>query len=204
MSKKERTTQFILEKVAPIFNKNGYVATSMGKVSSITGLSKGSVYSNFDSKEDLAIKAFNYNIKKVMGYMKTHLDKANSALDKLKAITNFYRKYYDYTITFGGCPLLNVGVDANYQNPALLARVRHVIKKLESSIARIIEEGVVQGEFKPEIMPKTEVLARSIFASLEGAIYMSVTLENTNYLLEMVDQIDRMIENELVLVPKST
>ncbi len=49
-TKSDRTKQFILEKVAPVFNKNGYFGTSMSDITEATGLTKGAIYGNFKNK----------------------------------------------------------------------------------------------------------------------------------------------------------
>ena len=60
-TKAERTTAFIIETVAPIFNKHGYIGTSMSDLTEATGLTKGALYGNFENKEALALAAFEYN-----------------------------------------------------------------------------------------------------------------------------------------------
>ena len=57
------TSEIILNKVAPIFNKQGYVGTSLTDITKATGLTKGAIYCNFSNKEDLALKSFQLNIK---------------------------------------------------------------------------------------------------------------------------------------------
>ena len=56
ISKSEKTTKYIIETVAPIFNRKGYAATSMSDLTAATGLTKGAIYGNFKNKEELAIK----------------------------------------------------------------------------------------------------------------------------------------------------
>lgn len=71
-TKAERTTQYIIETVAPIFNKYGYVGTSMSHLTEATGLTKGAIYGNFENKEALALASFEYNrmllLQKLMNY----------------------------------------------------------------------------------------------------------------------------------------
>ena len=62
MTKKaERTTAYIIETVAPIFNRHGYIGTSMSDLTEATGLTKGAIYGNFENKEALALSAFEHN-----------------------------------------------------------------------------------------------------------------------------------------------
>ena len=66
MSKSERTKAFIIETVAPIFNKNGYAAMSLSKITKATGLTKGAIYGHFENKEELAIESFKFSVRKVL------------------------------------------------------------------------------------------------------------------------------------------
>ena len=47
LTKAEQTTQFIIEKVAPLFNQKGYAATSMSDITRVTGLTKGAIYGDY-------------------------------------------------------------------------------------------------------------------------------------------------------------
>lgn len=50
---KARTRQELLRAANRLFLRNGFVATSLSDIAEEAGLTKGAVYSNFDSKEDL-------------------------------------------------------------------------------------------------------------------------------------------------------
>lgn len=51
--KKARTRSQLIDAAATVFARRGYVAASLDEVAEEAGLTKGAVYSNFDSKEDL-------------------------------------------------------------------------------------------------------------------------------------------------------
>src|SRR5690606_25397542 len=113
-TKAERTTSYIVETVAPIFNKLGYVGTSMSDLTQATGLTKGALYGNFENKEALALAAFERNSKLLLAEIDEKLNSEGTSLQKLFVLTNFYRNYDDFTKDLGGCPVLNVGVDAKF------------------------------------------------------------------------------------------
>ncbi|HUR78582.1 MAG TPA: TetR/AcrR family transcriptional regulator [Acidimicrobiales bacterium] len=50
---KAKTRQELLRAANRLFLRNGYVATSLANIAEEAGLTKGAVYSNFESKEDL-------------------------------------------------------------------------------------------------------------------------------------------------------
>lgn len=194
--KAELTTQFILETVAPVFNRYGYAATSMSDLTKATKLTKGAIYGNFENKEQLAVEAFNYNIRKVIGLVSEKMKAETSPINKLKALTEFYRNYYHVTKKFGGCPILNVGVDSKFQNPALLKRVREVMTKLQKSIATIIQEGIDQKQFKENVNP--DVISLRILSQIEGGAFITNLMDNEQHMKDVMDQIDRMIATEVI------
>lgn len=196
MTKKSAETRlYILQKVAPVFNKHGFVGTSMKTITDAVGLTKGAIYGNFKDKEELAIEAFNYNVRMIMSQVAARIRAQESPLNQLFAMTNFYRNYLDFTDSNGGCPILNIGVDSNNQNERLLARVNEVIRKLERSMAEIILRGMQCGEMNTGV--DAEQYSKRLFAMIQGAIFMTLTLRDKSYVVDMMDHIDAMIHLEL-------
>lgn len=196
ISKAEKTKEFIIKKAAPVFNRNGYIGTSLSDIVSVTGLTKGAIYGNFKNKEELALDSFRYNIKgmllKIGGIMKS----IESPVSRLYAISDFYRNYYEYCSDRGGCPVLNVGIDSNNTNPELLIKVRSTINKMRSSIAQIIEDGKNKNEIRKEV--DSDVYSSLIYSLIEGAVFMSMTLQDGKHLNDMMNHFDLMIKNELI------
>lgn len=195
VTKAELTSQYILETVAPIFNQNGYAATSIKDITDATGLTKGAIYGNFENKEALAIAAFKHTIRNLMQEIGKHLEQSDSPLQKLYLISDFYRNYYHYSKRLGGCPVLNIGVDANNQNTLLLKKVREVIEKIQDRVAALIEEGIEAREISSKINAMT--YAKRIDSILQGAIFMTYTMDDEFYLKDATKQIDDMITNEM-------
>ena len=195
MRKAEKTSAYIIEIVAPIFNKNGYAATSISDITKATGLTKGAIYGNFESKEQLAIAAFKFMVKSLMKAIVKHMDKSDSPIEKLLLISDFYRNYYLYTNKMGGCPILNVGVDANHQNSLLLEKVRVIIQRIQDQLATIIEDGIEIGEISTEV--NAMYTAKRIDTMIQGAIFMAYTMDDEFYINDTMDQIDKMINQEL-------
>lgn len=197
ISKAELTKLHILETVAPIFNKNGYAATSMQDITKATGMTKGAIYGNFKNKEELAISAFKFMVKKLLRRIGDHINLSNSPIQKLFLITDFYRNYYTMSKEFGGCPVLNVGVDANNQNTLLLENVRLVIEKIQKQLAEVIENGIAVKEIKNNV--NALQYAKRIDTMIQGAIFMTYTLDDEFYIKDTMNQIDQMIHQELKL-----
>lgn len=194
-SKSEITTEFIIKTVSPVFNRKGYSGTSMSDITSATGLTKGAIYGNFTDKNELAVRAFVYNVNLVSSRIEKAISLGKTSLDKLYAISNFYKDYYQFTYDFGGCPILNVGIDSNHQNPALLAKVKKAIGNLQKNLAMIIQHGIYEGEIRKDV--DSELYARRIFSMVEGGIFMSTILKDKTYMEDLTRAINNLIDQEL-------
>ncbi len=194
LTKAEKTTQYIIETVAPIFNQNGYAATSLSDLTRATGLTKGAIYGNFENKEALAMAALKYNIKKMLKRIEGHMAQGETSIDKLLLLADFYRNYYDFSQELGGCPIINVGVDANHQNETLLEKVQHVIKLIERDLATIIEEGKANGEIRKAIV--SETYAKRFYALLQGGTFMAHTLRDNSYAIDAANVISDVVKQQ--------
>ncbi|MEO9968043.1 MAG: TetR/AcrR family transcriptional regulator [Reichenbachiella sp.] len=195
LTKAEKTTQFILEKVGPYFNKHGYTGTSLSAITQATGLTKGAIYGNFKDKEDLALQAFNYNIRRAMSKLRDRMNMEADGLTKLKEITRFFRKYYADEKLHGGCPMINVGIDSLNHNHTLYLRVVEVMNKLIQKIADIIDQAKTEGTIKSSI--DSLKYANQIYAQIQGGIFITSMLNDENHLSELMNHVDRMIETEM-------
>ena len=194
-TKAERTTAFIIETVAPIFNKHGYIGTSMSDLTDATGLTKGALYGNFENKESLALAAFEYNSKRLLDAIDEQLDTPGDSLEKIFKLTGFYRHYDEFTSPMGGCPVLNVGVDAKYNNSLLAAAAKETAKTIEGKIAVILEKGVHNRELKLPVTPLQ--FAKQMFTMIQGAIAMATISGDHKYLINTITYLELLIKKEL-------
>ena len=195
MSKSEKTKSFIIETVAPIFNKNGYSAMSLSKITQATGLTKGAIYGHFENKEELALEAFRFSVRKVLKDLNIYINKETSPIKKLYNIASFYENYYDYSKQFGGCPILNIGVDSNNQNTAIANLVRSYNTRILEQFSILIETGKQLKEIKSAV--NSEIYAKRFFYMIEGAVYMSYIMKDGSFLNDLSLTIKQIIKQEL-------
>jgi TetR/AcrR family transcriptional regulator, transcriptional repressor for nem operon len=171
MTKSERTRRFIIEKTAPVFNTNGFDGTSLTVLQETTGLTKGSLYGNFRDKEEIALEAFRFSIRKVRGLFSERIAKQKTAKQKLLSLLTTYAEYVFNPPIEGGCPILNAAVAADDHNTFLRKAVTEEIEGIIDFVAGLVEEGKRSGEFKSDT--KSTELAYIFFTSIEGAIMVS-------------------------------
>ncbi len=194
-TKAERTTAYIIETVAPVFNKHGYIGTSMSDLTEATGLTKGALYGNFENKEALALAAFEYSSKRLLETIGEKLNTEGSSLEKLFALTKFYRNYDIFTLDMGGCPVLNVGVDAQHNNELLKSAAKETIKTIEGKIALVLENGVNNNELKLPVTPLQ--FAKQFYTMLQGAVAMATITGDRKYLLNTVAYLEQLVQKEI-------
>lgn len=194
-SKAQRTTTYIIETVAPLFNKLGYVGTSMSDLTEATGLTKGALYGNFENKEALALASFEYSSKLLLAEIDKKLETPGTSLEKLYALTNFFKHYQEFIEELGGCPVLNVGIDAKHNNPILAAAAKETVKLIEGKIALILEKGLHQNELKIPVTPLQ--FAKQLYTMLQGAVAMATITGDRKYLINTVAYLDQLIAKEI-------
>jgi len=186
-TKAEKTTQYIIRTVAPIFNKKGYAATSLNDITKAVGLTKGAIYGNFENKDELALKAFQHNTDIVLSRIRQYMDKGKTPLERLMNFVEFYKNYYDFTNDFGGCPIINTSVDAKNTHPVLLQHAQETIAIIEGFISHQIESGKQIGEIRKTI--PGPVYGKRFFSLIQGAILMSQTTNNKEYTTDCLNVI---------------
>jgi AcrR family transcriptional regulator len=114
MSKGEQTRQRILERAAPLLNRHGFQAAPVSEIMRVTGLQKGGLYNHFESKEELALAAFDLLMerinRKVMEVHRSH----ESPLAQLTAHVRLIAS--GGTQMEGGCPVANSIVESDRRN----------------------------------------------------------------------------------------
>ena len=191
MTKSEKTRRFIIEQSAAIFNKKGIAGTSISDLMESTKLAKGGIYGNFNSKEEISLEVFDY----LTNVVSSALDKATAgkttAREKLFAILDYYHNSLASS-EIGGCPLLNFGTEADDTNPDLRQRVAKMIKKSQTRIAKVIEEGQAAGEFSKGT--DASIFAIKMFTMIEGGMFASRVTNNKGLMKTIVDVLKKEID----------
>jgi TetR/AcrR family transcriptional regulator, transcriptional repressor for nem operon len=184
MSKSERTKKFIIEKAAPIFNIKGFAGTSLSDLTEATELTKGSIYGNFESKEEIAVEAFKYSIARMRQAIQAKTDTAAHSSYKIYSFLDFFLEYVFDPPVSGGCILLNTAVEADDNQLTLKKHVSQHLTSLIKYVQSLLEETSINWEIHQEY--NSEALAYTIFSSIEGAIMMSRVQNSIRPMQEVV------------------
>jgi TetR/AcrR family transcriptional repressor of nem operon len=163
----EATRQAIIESTAELFNKRGFAATSVTDLEKATGLTKGSIYGNFENKEAVALAVFDYNLQLKVDYMQKEQDKCSTY--KAKVLSHILVHYPSAKAPFtpGGCPMQNTAIQCADINTELTKRAADGLLTWTKEITSLIQAGIVAEEFKKET--DSTGVALEIISLIEGA-----------------------------------
>ncbi|MDI9256807.1 TetR/AcrR family transcriptional regulator [Flavobacterium sedimenticola] len=192
MSKAERTKQFIIQKTAPLFNAKGYMGTSMNDMTEATGLTKGSIYGNFENKDEVALAAFEYNYNTIVNYLRQQIEVRTHSVDRLLVYPETYRKFLELPFLKAGCPILNTATEADDTHPQLRAKASAALQFWKKAVEKLIHTGIEKGEIKPET--DATQLTYILMSIIEGAVMQAKVTGNPEVLKITMDFLEKKIQ----------
>jgi len=191
LSKAERTKEFIIETTAPIFNTKGYAGTSVNDLTKATGLTKGSIYGNFENKDEVALAAFDYNFGKVNAYVKSKITITENSIERLRAYPRVYRDFLKIPFLQSGCPILNTSTEADDTHPLLREKAAQALAFWKKSVENQIKRGIGRKEIKPDT--NAAEIAVVLMSLIEGAIMQAKVTGKSTELKIAMDYLEKII-----------
>jgi TetR/AcrR family transcriptional repressor of nem operon len=192
-SKAERTRRYIIEKTAPVFNMKGYAGTSLGDLTDATGLTKGSIYGNFENKDEVALAAFDYNFEKVTLYMKSKILSKDNAIERLLSYPRVYRDFLKIPFLQPGCPILNTSTEADDTHPQLREKAREALAFWKHSVENQVKRGIERKEIKAHADPSA--FAVILCSLIEGAVMQAKLTGKSGDLRTAMNFLEKMIRD---------
>ncbi len=166
MKKGELTRRTIIRKSATIFNKKGYMTTTMNDIIQETKIQKGGIYRHFTDKEQLMVESFHYSTEIMQNHLMTSVSQHKNTTDKLIAFVEAFLQLSEGEPMVGGCPIFNAAIEMDdLVGNALLPSINEAMDMMISWLAKIIEDGIRLQELKQSVQP------------YDTAIYIASTLE---------------------------
>ncbi len=191
LSKVERTRRYIIEKTAPIFNAKGYAGTAISDLTFVTGLTKGSIYGNFENKDEVALAAFDYNFGRVTSYMKSKILSTENAVERLLAYPEVYGDFLKIPFLQPGCPILNTATEADDTHPQLKQKAADALAFWKRSIENQIKRGIERKEIKRGTDPAE--IAIIMMSMIEGAVMQAKVTGRSTELKTAMDFLEKLI-----------
>ncbi len=190
-SKGERTRQFIIEKTAPIFNTKGFAGTYLSDLEKATGLTKGGIYCNFESKDEVALAAFDYNFGRVNEYIAKRVLAEDHSVDRLLVYPKVYRDFLKIPFLQPGCPILNTSTEADDTHPQLKVKAANALQFWKKAIENQVKRGIARNEISGDTNPAE--VAVIIMAFIEGAVMQAKVTNRSAELRIAMNYLEKII-----------
>lgn len=185
------TKEKILKQSGQLFNTQGYKATSLRDITNATGYTKGAIYKHFTSKDELEIETLTHLSHQMFDLVRNRIKAQKTAGAKLRSILSYFETYISKPPLKGGCPLMNVAIEADDANPKLRQRAVQILDMLRDSIVIILQNGIKYQQIKEGI--DVHHISTVIIASLEGAIMMSKLRGDDEDIKRVTNHLDQLI-----------
>jgi AcrR family transcriptional regulator len=169
----ERTRRQILQGARDLFIRRGYNATSMEDIRKHTGVSKGSIYYHFKSKQQLLMEIFEQRtVDWIEGWRKIARP-GMTPVEKLYALADYWQEDFDD-------PFLKV-VDefltSHGGEPGTFEKMIELVQMQYPVIQAIIEEGIESGAFRRDEPAELAYIYASMLGGLGMTYYEKVPRE---------------------------
>ena len=170
---KERTAKIrearrrqILDAARQVFSQKSFNATNVSDVATAAGVSQGTIYLYFDSKDDLFMAVFEAWVATCVyqAYGESDLS-ADTVADQLRAFAHAAAQVMIDTAEF--LPVQMEFWSHMLRNDAIRERFRLLFAELRTFLSQIIQSGIDSGEFRPA---DAEALAAVAIAAYDGLI----------------------------------
>ena len=170
-SKKTRPDE-IINAALDLFADHGYSATKLDDIATHAGITKGTIYLYFDSKEKLFQAVIQTVIvKEIEKAKKLAIDHEGSKCDLLHKLIHYWWAMVGET-RLAGIPKLMISEASNFPELSSFF-VDNVTCRARAIFVEIIEEGIINGEFRKL---DANYVARLILAPLVFAVIWKKSL----------------------------
>jgi AcrR family transcriptional regulator len=177
LDKAEQTKLLIATKAKEVFSQKGYFQASMETIRSHSGMSKGSIYYHFKSKEALFIYILELYVKDWISKWKEKSSKLSTAKEKLYALAEHNAMDFE-------SPLLKAASEfggSESADPQVKAKLDEFSGMYIPVIQNVLTEGIQNKEFKNIDINEATVITYGFLAGV-GAVCQAINNTEVSYM----------------------
>lgn len=184
-SKAEARKEQILAAAEKTFAQKGFHESTIAEIAKVAGVSEGTIYEYFSTKEGLLFSIPEAFTKKMRRWLKFNLQLIRGASHKLRAIVYLHLNIYQENPDYAQITLLILKGNLNFRKTEGYRLVRESFQ----TTTQVIEEGMASGEFRSDINP---YLVRSV---LMGAVdHLAVNWLYSDRKYQLLDAVDPVLD----------
>lgn len=187
MVKETDTRQKILDTAAELFYMQSYASVGVATICKQAGVSKGSFFHFFNSKQDLALAV----LDQFSGHLGATLvsESIASTLPPMERLDRFIlllynaqKTYVDKTGHLPGCPFGNMAMEQATQDEVIRKKVEQCLAGLAQPLQRVVADAVKNGDL-PSV--DEEATADAMLSYIEGIQLIAKTRNDAELLRKL-------------------
>lgn len=163
------TKRQLFECADKLFVQCDYKDVSVEKIARMAGVTKGTFYVHFESKDALYLELFSSYVKRLDDVYQAFLDALPKELSSPERILAFAVGIIDIMVTKLGYERIQTVYRLQLTDPVNTKAINGYGRELYSLFQRVLDNGFRQGEFKSA--QSAETLARQFVMELRGLTY---------------------------------
>jgi len=165
----EARQQSILAAAAEAFDAHGYAATTIDEVARQAGISKGSVYNYFHSKQELFTQLFAQSLAPTEADVDRMLEDLSDPAGMIERLIDYWYGELDYHKRTGRLMLeFRVSAAREEQDGDLTRLLREMHRRWIDRIGRILRRGIERGVFRADL--DLERVAWGLIGQFDGLL----------------------------------
>lgn len=193
----------ILKAAAEAFGENGYAATAVDQIAARAGISKGSIYNYFQSKQDLFMELFTESLAGDEAQAEALVGESMPAGQKLERLIDIWFESFEHYKKIGGLFLEYWAAAAREQSRGgLTAAFQQIYTRYCKRVTSIITQGITSGQFRPDADARWA--AAAIIAMLDGLTIEAILDTGLGVDTDFLDALKKGILASLVAEKKDS
>jgi TetR/AcrR family fatty acid metabolism transcriptional regulator len=182
----------ILNAAAKVFARYGYHQTQVSKIAKEAQVAEGTIYLYFRNKEDILISLFDEKMGGLIALAEQKVHEQSDVINKLKTLVSLHFFYLSQDPDLAMVTKFELRqLELRQLNPVTRDKINELLKRHLHLIDHIIDSGIKQRVFHPEIDP---LLARyMIFGTLDETITSWLMKEQKFDLMSKVEPVLKLL-----------
>jgi TetR/AcrR family fatty acid metabolism transcriptional regulator len=186
----------ILQAAEEMLIEKGYYETSIDEIAARVGISKGTVYLHFPSKENLVFAIFEHDMQEFLQFVERTMSSSKSAREKMEAILLFmcggvFNRRIQLLYS------LNTSVGLRHLFLEKKGCTFEIWEQLAARISSLLEEGKAAGEFDATL--PTPVMLSAFFSLLSPKSYERLMVDGQLTAEEVAKNLGRIYFNGIAI-----
>ncbi|WP_077619013.1 TetR/AcrR family transcriptional regulator [Bacillus sinesaloumensis] len=179
----------IIDAAVVVIAENGYHQSQVSRIAKQAGVADGTIYLYFKNKEDILVSLFQEKMGEFIEKIEAEIAGESSAAEKLLTLVE---KHFELLAADHHLAIVTQ-LELRQSNKELRLRINEVLKGYLKTIDSIIQFGVENGEFNPDL--DVRLARQMIFGSIDETATTWVMNEQKYDLPALAKQVHALLVN---------